>query len=164
MHPTSPVRHYPLSRPMFWLAFGFLLVVAGVLHRGTQLQATRPELIAMVFGLGILWPVIAVETWVAFFIRDRTIRPRSSTLERAVWITFLPPLRMGMPCPFTGKIWIPGWGWCDRGQLLEGRLERTFHVPMLVFALLILPVLVLEFVSADTSARTRPWRWLCTSA
>ena len=93
MRPTSTVRHYPLSRPMFWLAFAFLLVIAGVLHRGTQLQATRAELIVMALGLGMLWPVIAIETWVAFFIRDRSVRPRSSTLARAVWITFLPPLR-----------------------------------------------------------------------
>jgi hypothetical protein len=148
MRPTSPVRYYPLARLMFWLAFTFLLVIAGVLHRGNQLQATRPEIIVMAIGLGILWPLITIETWIAFFIRDRSVRPRSSTLARSIWITFLPPLRMGMPCPFTGRMWLPGWGWCDRGPTLEGRLERTFHVPMLVFALPILPVLVLEFVSA----------------
>jgi hypothetical protein len=71
------------------------------------------------------------------------------TIIRAIWITLVPPLRMGMPCPFTGQLWIPYWGWCERGKPLEDRLDRAFHKPMLVFALLILPVLIFEFVRKE---------------
>jgi len=134
---------------MFWLAFLHLLLVAGVVHRARQGQATYGEVAVMTWGLLALWPLIVVETWVAVIIRDRVVRPLRPTVIRAIWITLLPPMRMGMPCPFTGRLWLPGWGWCERGRVLEDRLDRVFHKPMLVFAILILPVLALEFVRAD---------------
>jgi voltage-gated potassium channel len=130
---------------MFWVAFLNLLLIAGFVHRAHHPEATRLEIQIMGYGLLVLWPLIVLETWAAFFIRDRAVRPRRSTMARAVWITFVPPLRMGMPCPFTGQLWLPRWGWCERGKLLEDRLDRAFHKPMLVFAILILPVLALEF-------------------
>ena len=138
-------RTYLLGPVMFWVAFLHLLLVAGFVHRAHHPEATRFEIQIMGYGLLVLWPVIVLETWVAFLIRDRAVRPRRSTLVRAIWITFVPPLRMGMPCPFTGRLWLPRWGWCERGKCLEDRLDRAFHKPMLVFAILILPVLALEF-------------------
>ena len=147
--PTETARPYPPARVMFWLAFLHLLLLAGVTHRAGHAEATRPEVWVMTVGLLALWPIVAVETWVAFLIRDRAVRPRRPTLVRAIAITLVPPLRMGMPCPWTGHLWLPRWGWCERGKLLEDRLERAFHKPMLVFAVLILPVLALEFLRAE---------------
>jgi hypothetical protein len=147
--PPAPPRPYPLARLLFGLAFLHLLLLAGVLHRAHHPEATRTEVQVMVYGLLGLWPVIALETWIAVLIRDRAVRPLRSTVARAIWITLAPPLRMGMPCPFTGKLWLPGWGWCERGKALEDRLDRAFHKPMLVFAVLILPVLALEFTRVE---------------
>jgi hypothetical protein len=129
--PPRSARPYPLGPAMFWLAFLHLLLIAGVVHRAPYAQ------------------VIAIEAWIAVLIRDRAVRPLRFAVVRAAWITLLPPFRMGMPCPWTNRMWLPGWGWCDRGKPLEDRLERVFHKPMLVFAVLILPVLALEFVRAD---------------
>jgi hypothetical protein len=134
---------------MFWLAFASLLLIAGVVHRAVHELVTDVEVNVMIYGLFILWPVIVIETWIAVLIRDRMIRPLRPTLVRATFITLMPPMRMGMPCPFTGRLWLPGWGWCDRGRALEDRLDKAFHKPMLVFALLILPVLAFELVRAE---------------
>ena len=134
---------------MFWLAFLHLLLIAGVIHRARQGQATYGEVAVMGWGLLALWPIIVAETWIAVLIRDRVVRPLRPTVIRAIWITFLPPVRMGMPCPFTGQQWLPWWGWCERGKGLEDRLDRVFHKPMLIFAILILPILALEFARAD---------------
>jgi len=147
--PAPVVRSYPLAQVMFWAAFAFLLLLAGAIHRADHVFVTHVELEVMSFGLLALWPMIVFETWLAVFIRNREVRPLQSTVVRAIWITLVPPLRMGMPCPFTGRMWLPFWGWCDRGKPLEDRLDRAFHKPMLVFALLILPVLVFEFVRAS---------------
>src|SRR5262249_20962568 len=84
-----------------------------------------------------------------FFVRNRTVRRRRATLARTVWITLLPPLRMGLPDPFNGRLWLPFWGWWERGPDLEEQLDRVFHKPMLLFAVLVLPVLVLEYVHAE---------------
>ena len=154
MTPTT-ARPYPLARPLFWLAFLHLLLLAGVVHRAHHPEATRTEIWVMAVGLLALWPVIALETWVAVLVRDRTLRPLRATLVRAVAITLAPPLRMGMPCPFTGWLWLPSWGWCERGKVLEDRLDRAFHKPMLVFAVLILPVLALEYARTD-AVRSSP--------
>src|SRR5688500_14859069 len=99
-------RIYPLGPVMFWVAFAHLLLVAGFVHRAHHPEAARLEIQIMGYGLLVLWPLIVFETWVAFFIRDRAVRPRRSTVVRAIWITFVPPLRMGMPCPFTGRLWL----------------------------------------------------------
>jgi hypothetical protein len=134
---------------MFWLAFASLFLIAGVVHRAVQELVTEFEVNVMIYGLFALWPIIVIETWIAVLIRDRMIRPLKPTLIRAMFITLMPPMRMGMPCPFTGRLWLPGWGWCDRGRALEDRLDKAFHKPMLAFALLILPVLAFEFVRAE---------------
>jgi hypothetical protein len=151
MTPTPPAtaRPYPPARAMFWLAFLHLLLLAGATHRAARAEVTRPEVWVMAVGLVALWPLIAAETWAAVLVRDRSVRPLRPTVVRAVAITLVPPLRMGMPDPWGGRLWLPWWGWCERGRGLEDRLERTFHKPMLVFAVLILPVLALEFVRAD---------------
>src|SRR5262245_11435612 len=127
--PSAQERTYPLARVMFWVAFAHLLIVAGVVHRANQPEVTRGELALMLTGLFVLWRFIAAEAWVAYFIRDRSVRPQRSTRARTIWITLLPPLRMGLPCPFTGRLWLPVWGWCERGADLEERLERAFHKP-----------------------------------
>jgi hypothetical protein len=144
-----PTRPYPPARVMFWLAFFHLLLLAGFLHRAHHPEVTRTEVEVMAVGLLVLWPVIAIETWVAVLIRNRAVRPLRPTVVRAVAITLVPPLRMGMPCPWTGRLWLPWWGWCERGKGLEDRLDRAFHKPMLVFAVLILPVLALEYARVE---------------
>jgi hypothetical protein len=152
--PTTTARPYPPARAMFWIAFVHLLLIAGVAHRAGHAEATRVEVWVIAVGLFILWPLITVETWLAVLIRDRAIRPLRPTLIRAIAITLVPPLRMGMPDPWTGRLWLPTWGWCERGKALEDRLDRTFHKPMLIFAVLILPVLALEFVRAEAVRST----------
>ena len=147
--PPQCPRPYSLGPAIFWLAFLHLLLIAGVIHRARQGQATYGEVAVMGWGLLALWPIIVAETWIAVLIRDRVVRPLRPTVIRAIWITFLPPVRMGMPCPFTGQQWLPWWGWCERGKGLEDRLDRVFHKPMLIFAILILPILALEFARAD---------------
>jgi hypothetical protein len=154
MTPTLP-RPYPPARAMFWLAFLDLLLLAGVLHLAPHPEVPRTELWVTAAGLAVLWPVIVIETWVAVLIRDRSVRPLRPTLVRAVAITLVPPLRMGMPCPWTGRLWLPVWGWCERGKSLEDRLDRAFHAPMLVFAVLILPVLALEYASVEEIRSSR---------
>ena len=51
--------------------------------------------------------------------------------------------------PRTGLIWIPRMGWRHPGKELFKRLELVFSGPMLLFAFLILPVLLLEYVRGE---------------
>jgi hypothetical protein len=95
-----------------------------------------------------LWPVFQAEAVWGVRHRDRT-KPRRPVVLRAVLVCLMPPWRMALTDPRFGLIWVPRIGWQRPGRELFKRLELAFSGPMLVFAFLILPVLVLEYVQAD---------------
>lgn len=76
----------------------------------------------------------------------------------------LPPPRWWCrhPCPPydapTGarRIRIPIYGWFDVDDDHRTRVERFFHVPMLVLALLVLPLLLLEWYYGEYAQRAHP--------
>jgi voltage-gated potassium channel len=45
----------------------------------------------------------------------------------------------------NGQMWLPGLGWQTANDELRGRLERVFGLPMIGFALMILPILAVEY-------------------
>jgi hypothetical protein len=150
--PAPPAAPTPLetvwARVMFALAAAFLLLAAGLIHRAQQAQVTEIELTVISIGLAVLWPVFFGEAVVGVLRRGpgRRVRP---VLLWALVVVLLPPFRMGRPDPRTGLIWLPRLGWRPPGKDLYASLERAFSGPMIVFALLILPVLGLEYLQAD---------------
>jgi hypothetical protein len=133
-----------LARPMFALAAAYLLAVAGLIHRADTVHVTGLELHAILFVLVVLWPVFAAEAVHAFLTRDRTRRGWPH-LVRALLVCFFPPYRLGRVHPATGQVWLPRLGWQTPGRELALRLERAFGLPLLLFALLVLPVLAIEY-------------------
>ena len=95
--------------------------------------------------LFLLWPVF----WLEFFYSKRLTGPPSSIKHGEYFrlvACLIPPLRIAAPsAAFGGKIWLPNWGWQLPGKDLHERLERAFGKPMLIIAMLILPVLLIEF-------------------
>lgn len=128
-----------LAGPMFLASLGFLVLLAGVLQdarhevllpRGTHLHF---------WGLAVLWPVFVVEMLVHLVLRSRFWK------QHLVYC-LLPPLRLGGRDHQTGRdVWLPFWGWVTTDRALRRRLERAFSGPMMVVALLVLPVLAIDF-------------------
>lgn len=137
---------------MFTLAFGYLLVVAGLVHRATTPSVAPIELYLIYGCLIVLWPVFAGEVMLGILQRDRRL-PRRSILLRSLLVLLMPPWRMGWVDPRFGLIWLPRMGWCQPGMPLFKRLERVFAVPMVLFAFLILPLLLLEYLKAEEVKR-----------
>ena len=54
-------------------------------------------------------------------------------------------------------MWLPGLGWRRPNRHLRQRLERLFSVPMIVIALMIMPVLIIEFF---LKAQVAQYSWL----
>lgn len=73
---------------------------------------------------------------------------------RSRWLyCLLPPLRIGAVDQVTrSRLWLPVWGWLPVGRETSGRLSRTFNLPMLAVALLVLPLVIVEHVWADRIA------------
>ena len=164
--PTNPppAEHRPsefvrvwvqrLAPVMFWLAFAHLLALAGLIHRAGErygLFGWEGHIIfAVLFGL---WPVLAVEALVGCLVRDRTRRVWPM-IARVAAVCLFPPARMGLVHPVTGLIWLPRIGWEREGKGLIARLDQGFSLPLLVFALLVVPVLAVEYLWKDWLAES----------
>lgn len=139
-----------LAGPMFFLAVLFLIVLAGLIHRYPRLEPTDPERYLILGGLAVLWLIFLLEAGLRFRLRDRN-RPSWKQLLAATAGTLLPPLRMGCRSQVRpNHIWLPGVGWQEINNRLRRTLERVFSVPMIVFALLVLPLLAVEYYAAET--------------
>jgi len=133
-----------LARPMFWVAGLFLIVLAGLIHRYPHLGPNDLEAHLIQGGLAIVWAVLVTEAMFRFLLRDRR-RPTWKALGALAVCALLPPLRMGCRSQLRpDEIWLPGLGWQGIGSGLRRKLERFFSIPMIFFALLVLPLLALE--------------------
>ena len=147
--PLAPTPRDTLrARFMFVLAFVYLLLVAGLIHRATSTSVVQIELDVMYVGLVALWPVFVAEAVWGASRRDPA-RPRRSVWLRVLLIALAPPWRMALPDPRTGLVWVPRLGWQPPGKELFKRLDRAFAAPMIAFAFLILPILVLEYLRGE---------------
>ncbi|MFK8114561.1 MAG: potassium channel protein [Rubripirellula sp.] len=105
----------------------------------------------------LIWPVVILESafhWLT--------RPWDSTTRRFHWFGVLfcvcPSLRMCARSPeMNERLWLPGIGWRRSNKRLRNRLQRQFSLPMIVIALMIMPVLIIEFFMKTQVAQ---YTWL----
>lgn len=138
----------PLSPVMFSLAFVYLLAVAGLIHRTAGSNVGEVEHLLVHGVLLGLWPLFAIEGVLGYLRRSPEV-PRWKAALRVLLVVALPPMRMAWIHPATNRIWLPRLGWRAPGKPLAKLLDKVFGGPMLVFAFLILPVLVLEYAQAE---------------
>lgn len=147
---------------MFGCAFLFLVGLAVlVTHQidlptigertGLQDVQTDPdtEVSLFVSAIGwlllVLWPVFFAEAFYLWFTRpwSRDFRPYH---WHALACCLIPPLKLGACWPeMSGALWLPKWGWQLPDDQLRNRLKHFFSVPMIGIAVLILPVIGVEF-------------------
>ena len=158
------------AAPMFWLALLFLANTAALIVLWVDVPRVREvylsamdesgdaagvarvqasSLESMSFGLGcvslwiggLLWPIFLIEYAIYAFAAGGMRLTRMRSLA-----CLLPPLRLIASNPeMEDRIWLPGLGWTERTDELRNRLEKAFALPMFVIALMILPVLLIEF-------------------
>lgn len=134
------------------------LVSEDDLVEGTSLLATSSSVESFALTLIlIVWVIVIIESIVHWLTRDW-----NRGMVRTHWFSLLfcicPALRMCARSPeMHGRIWLPGMGWRQSGRRLERQLERHFSVPMMIIALLIMPILVVEFFLKDQVAA---YAWL----
>lgn len=136
--------------PMFVVATLFLLTTGALLHL-TAGDLTSPLARWLLTVLGILYVFIVAEFVVQWRSGARNLRQHISYL-------LMPVMRL---CPRDHRdgshAWVPGFGWRKTTPRLEKFLARVFSGPMIVIALLVLPVIAIEFFYAD-SFNTHPQR------
>ncbi len=125
-----------LGPVMCWVSVGYLAVVAAMLNiRGEGWGVIAP----CAWMLAILHPLFIVESIAHIAAKSRCWR-------RGLLYCVCPPFRLGGRDHVDGRsVWLPRIGWARVDEDLVQRVEKGFSVPMIVFALLVLPILGFEF-------------------
>ena len=161
------------AKYMFWLSMAYLVCLAclvvlwvdipnlheKVMDNGDTLRdpGNRQFESIVIAGMLIVWPIVILES-----IFHWCTRPWDRAHSKAHWFGLLhcicPALRMCGRFPeMHGRMWLPGLGWRRPNRHLRQRLERLFSVPMIVIALMIMPVLIIEFF---LKAQVAQYSWL----
>jgi voltage-gated potassium channel len=144
-----------LAGPMFALSILFLVILAGLIYRLPQLEPNDPETYLIDGALALCWLVFILEAGLRFALRDLA-RPVWRALLAAGTCVLVPPLRMTCRSQFRpNHVWLPGLSWHEVDNRLRRTLERFFSIPMICFALLVLPLMAFEYFEADR-IRTEP--------
>ncbi len=160
--------------PMFGLSVVFLLLMAGIIVTWidiprvaelAQLDADEKTLNPLAIqeavqmadsasrvgtyllaALLIMWPLF----WLEFaynYVTTRNSDGSRKTHLQPLLACLIPPLRIGRVSPvWDNRMWLPSLSWQHPGRELSSLLTRIFSKPMLVIALLILPILAIEFI------------------
>ncbi len=141
-----------LALPMFVLALFFLVGLAALIHvmRGPDGTAwTQPPTLIILIGLLVLWLVFLVEAVVRYYLGGPERRSWKA-LSICLAAGLLPPLRLAVHSRTRPQhLWLPWMGWREIDFDLQKTLERSFAAPMFLMALLILPVLAIEYFWSD---------------
>lgn len=101
----------------------------------------------------LIWPVVIAESVYHIVIRPKT-REMAFMHAYSMLFCLCPSLRMcARSAEMGGRLWLPGWSWQRPNRRLRRRLEHYFSVPMIGIALLIVPILLVEFSLKDQVAR-----------
>ncbi|KAA1260287.1 hypothetical protein LF1_28260 [Rubripirellula obstinata] len=105
----------------------------------------------------VVWVIVIFEA-----VCHWTTRPWNASMRRFHGFSLLfcvcPSLRMCARSPeMNHRLWLPGLGWRQPNRRLRKRLQKRFSLPMIVIALLIMPVLIIEFFM---KAQVAQYTWL----
>jgi voltage-gated potassium channel len=167
-----------LAPAMFWLSLLFLFLTAGALHlipglkTGEEPHAATATMSVTViapsepldpsvgrmcalagavcgWGVLLLYPVFVIEAVLHW--------RRGGGIQRHLWQCAFPPARIvARDHGAAGAVWLPRIGWANVDHQLRSRVERGASIPMLVIALMVLPLLAAEHY-LEPQIRSSAW-------
>ena len=171
------------AAPMFWLSLCFLVGQACLVVLWVDVPNLRESTIVVMEEKGIVYSINDLGGEPTESDDERWLQNATSTMILLIWpfiiaesifhwltrswgranrwfhfygflFCLCPSLRLcARSVEMDRKLWLPGLGWRRSDKRLRRRLERMFSVPMIAIALLILPVLVIEFFFKTQVAR-----------
>ena len=139
-----------LCLPMFIASLLFLLLAGALVHlkEGHLLNTWMGT--GCLLGLSLLYPLFVIETVLHYLAGSRNMRQH-------FWYLLMPIFRLcGRDHVDGSHVWLPRLGWQPIDRSLEKLLARRFSIPMIIIALLVLPVVVLELFWAELIFNS-PW-------
>ncbi len=115
-------------------------------------QASRFRMVPLLIAL-LMWPLFIGDFLFYFLTATGPSRFTTSGLLSC----FCPQLRFAAANPeMRGRIWLPKYGWTRPNSQVRRDLEKHFSMPMIIIALMILPILLIEFGLKEQLAE-RTW-------
>lgn len=125
------------AAPMFTVSILFLAFFAGFLHL-KNLESEGIPLLICEWSLFLLYPCFMIEAMVHLALGS----PR---WKLNLLYCLIPPLRITARDQMSGRaIWFPLLAWSEVDKQFCKRVRKTFSAPMLLIALLVLPLFAAE--------------------
>jgi len=152
---SSLSRYDSYVRPFFFfLSLLMLMLAAAILN----IISDNPENLRVIIFQGVMvriyligWLVYLLDFIILLYLARKT-RGKIATSEfipRILSLIF-PPIRLGSRHIQKVELtWLPFYGWCKCNEGLQKQLKQQFSIPMIVIALLIIPVLLIEWKFYD---------------
>jgi len=132
------------------LALLFLLLTAYSIHHFKYHPGDLGTSRLLGWTFVALWAILFLEALVGYW-RQGDFSRKASLRLFLLWL--IPPYRIALsPHPAGRCVWLPGMGWRHADQDCFDLLDRAFSVPMMLIALLILPILAIELFWASQVA------------
>ena len=138
----------------FYLGIISLLLIGAVVTALTEedLSPFFQDLLPWLIGItGFFHLLNAIDVGILFLKRKRgSDKMHHEERNRRLLSLLFPPLRIGSRNITSAQyIWIPFWHWCKVNEGLFRDLKKSFVLPMIGIALLIVPVLLIEWKFLD---------------
>lgn len=150
-HPEEQTAlDHVLALPMFVVTLIWLGLAGIAMHLLADNEG-RYLRVAVYCGWGmlVLWNLYFVETWLHW-------QAGAKHLRQHLLICCFPPLRLGGRDHLCGKtVWIPGMGWKWAGDELANEIDLKLSYAMIVVAMLVLPLLLVEFIYLEQIQNNR---------
>ncbi|MFO7823242.1 MAG: hypothetical protein R6V72_04835 [Cyclobacterium sp.] len=142
------------AAPGFFLSLLMLLMTAAIINNFSydeQGFRINPFIAKLAVVYGLLWLVYLLDFIIILFLSYKTnTKIAQSAFIPKVFSLLFPPLGIGwrhMEAP--EMTWLPYHLWSKCNEGLFNRLKQQFSIPMIVIALLIIPVLLIEWQFYD---------------
>ncbi|WP_052316197.1 hypothetical protein [Cyclobacterium marinum] len=136
--------------PKFIISFIMLIISAAIINNFSYEEGTL-QYSNFISGMAIIYGCL----WFFFFIDALLImalaymgkvKIAQSSLVRTLICLIFPPIAIGQRnLVEPQKIWLPFYNWSKCNEGLYNHLKKQFSIPMIIIALLIIPVLLIEW-------------------
>jgi hypothetical protein len=131
---------------MFYAAIAYLGILAVVVQWWNASKILDHDSEFTIRLMGVIWIPFVFEALAGVLLGSSG----DGWPRRLLLVSALPPFRIGYSTfQSPGRIWLPRLGWRDKGRELAEEIDRLSLIPMLVIALMILPLLGIEFLLRD---------------
>ncbi len=129
---------------MWWLSMCSLIFLGVVVSEtGHAVSAQLQRWAVVAYGFSHLIFLAEYITILALARREDNISKKRKI--KSLLYVLIPPLRLGKRHLISRKlIWLPHWNWCRADDALFDNLRLKFSLPMIIVALLIIPLLYIE--------------------